>query len=160
LHYTAQLGDAHSFSTHLWQLAVEQQVPYAGHGVVTADGAAWIWRLVADLFPCSTQIVDGYDASQPVSSLAQARFPNAPPQAQGWGRHLKQCLWEGEGGQVIAQVAAAGLPTGYFEQHQRRMDYPAFRAQGYPIGSGTTESGVKQYQHRFCAAGMRWSRRG
>jgi hypothetical protein len=40
------------------------------------------------------------------------------------------------------------------------MDDPTFRAQGYPIGSGTTESGVKQYQQRFCAAGMRWSRRG
>jgi hypothetical protein len=160
LRYTAYLGGVEGFSAVLWQLAVQQQVPYAGHVVVTADGAGWIWRLAADLFPCSTQIVDWYHASQQVSALAKTRFPDAPHQARLWGQHLKQCLWEGKCRQVAAQAAAVGLATGYFEQHQRRMDYPAFRAQGYPIGSGTTESGVKQYKHRFCAAGMRWSRRG
>ena len=160
LHYTAQLGGVADFSAALWQLAVQQQVPYAGHVVVTADGAAWIWRLAADLFPCSTQIVDWYHASQQVSALVQASFPDAPQTAQAWREQLKQRLWQGECWQVLAQLHSAGLPTGYFEEHQRRMDYPAFRAQGYPIGSGTTESGVKQYKHRFCAAGMRWSRSG
>ena len=160
LHYTAQLGGVEAFATVLWQLAVQQRVPYAGHVVVTADGAAWIWRLAADLFPCSTQIVDWYHASQQVSTLAQAHFPDAPQQAQAWGEDLKQCLWQGACWQVIAQTRAAGLPSGYFEEHQRRMDYPAYRAQGYPIGSGTTESGVKQYKQRFCGAGMRWSRLG
>jgi hypothetical protein len=95
-----------------------------------------------------------------VSALAQARFPNAPDQAQIWAQALKQWLWDGESWRVIAQARAVGLPTSYFEQHQRRLDDPAFRAQGYPMGSGTTESGVKHYKQRFCAAGMRWSRRG
>lgn len=160
LHYTAQLGGVDAFATPLWQLAVQQQVPYAGHVVITADGAAWIWRLAADLFPCSTQIVDWYHAAQQVSALAQARFPDSSLEAQRWTEQLKRHLWQGECWQVLAQLRRAGLPTGYFEEHQRRMDYPAFRAQGYPIGSGTTESGVKQYKQRFCAAGMRWSRRG
>jgi hypothetical protein len=35
-----------------------------------------------------------------------------------------------------------------------------FRAEGYPIGSGTIESGVKQYKHRLAGPGMRWSRAG
>jgi hypothetical protein len=160
LHYSAHLGGVEAFSATLWQLAVQQQVPYAGHVAVTADGAAWIWRLAADLFPCSTQIVDWYHAAQQVSALAQTRFPDAPQEAQRWGEQLKHHLWQGECWQVLAHLRAAGLPTTYFEEHQRRMDYPAFRAQGYPIGSGTTESGVKQYKHRFCAAGMRWSRLG
>jgi hypothetical protein len=160
LHYTAQLGGVDAFATALWQLAVQQQVPSAGQVVVTADGAAWIWRLATNLFPCSTQIVDWYHASQQLSTLAQARFPDSPRAAQDWAEQLKHQLWRGECWQVIAQARAAGLPTGYFEEHQRRMDYPAFRAQGYPIGSGTTESAVKQYKHRFCGAGMRWSRTG
>lgn len=160
LHYTAQLGGVDAFATTLWQLAVQQGVPYAGQVVVTADGAAWIWRLAADLFPCSTQIVDWYHASQQLTALAQARFPDTLPQAQQWAETLKHHLWQGECWQVIAQAHAAGLPAGYFEEHQRRMDYPAFRAQAYPIGSGTTESGVKQYKQRFCGAGMRWSRSG
>ena len=160
LHYTAQLGGVEAFSSALWQLAVQQQVPYAGQVVVTADGAAWIWRLAADLFPCSTQIVDWYHAVQQLSALAQARFPDAPQQAHAWGQHLQQSLWQGQCWHIIDQARTAGLSTGYFEEHQRRMDYPAFRAQGYPIGSGTTESGVKQYKQRLCAAGMRWSRTG
>jgi hypothetical protein len=31
-----------------------------------------------------------------------------------------------------------------------------FREEGFPIGSGTVESGVKQFKQRFCATGMRW----
>ena len=31
---------------------------------------------------------------------------------------------------------------------------------GYPIGSGTVESGVKQFKARLTGAGMRWSRPG
>jgi hypothetical protein len=160
LHYTAHLGSVDEFAAKLWRLAVAQQVPTAGHVVITADGAPWIWRLVADLFPCSTQIVDWYHACQQLSSLAQTRFPTHPQQALQWCKHLQDHLWQGECWQVIAQLQAANLNPRYFIQHQRRMNYPDFQAQAYPIGSGTTESGVKQYKHRLCGTGMRWSRSG
>lgn len=44
----------------------------------------------------------------------------------------------------------------YFERHQRRMQYLEFREEGLPIGSGTVESGVKQFKQRLCGTGMRW----
>jgi hypothetical protein len=81
LHYTAVVGSHQTFATALWQLAVDQQIPYAGHVAVTADGATWIWRLAADLFPCSTQIIDWYHAAQHLNDLAQARFPDDSSQA-------------------------------------------------------------------------------
>ena len=31
--------------------------------------------------------------------------------------------------------------------------------EGYPIGSGTVESGVKQFKGRLTGPGMRWTRR-
>jgi hypothetical protein len=68
LPYTAYWGGMEGFAAALWQLALQPHVAYAGQVGVTADGAAWIWRLAADLFPCSTQIVDGYPARQPVSA--------------------------------------------------------------------------------------------
>jgi hypothetical protein len=37
------------------------------------------------------------------------------------------------------------------------MQYPVFRADGYPIGSGSVESGIKQYKARLTGPGMRWS---
>jgi len=38
------------------------------------------------------------------------------------------------------------------------MQYQEFQENGYPIGSGTVESGVKQFKARLTGAGMRWSR--
>ncbi|MBI5668055.1 MAG: hypothetical protein HZC41_08595 [Chloroflexi bacterium] len=46
--------------------------------------------------------------------------------------------------------------TSYFETHQRRMQYLEFREDSFPIGSGTVESGVKQFKQRLTGAGMRW----
>lgn len=158
LRYTACLGSADDFAPHLWRLAVQQQVPYAGHVAVTADGASWIWRLSADLFPQSTQIVDWYHAAQQAATLAQTRFPSDPLAAQRWHGTLKRYLWQGEVWKLSAQAQAHGLSPGYFISHQHRLDYPDYRAAGYPVGSGTTESGVKQYKQRLCGPGMRWNR--
>ena len=45
----------------------------------------------------------------------------------------------------------------YFDRHQRRMQYLEFREEGFPIGSGTVESGVKQFKQRLAGPGMRWN---
>ena len=42
--------------------------------------------------------------------------------------------------------------------HKRRMQYQTCLEEGYPIGSGTVESGVKQFKSRLSGPGMRWSR--
>jgi hypothetical protein len=46
----------------------------------------------------------------------------------------------------------------YFQTHERRMQYQEFREQGYPIGSGAVESGIKRFKHRLSGPGRRWSR--
>lgn len=162
MHYTAVLGSVEQFAPALWALAVEQNVPYAGHVAVTADGAAWIWNVTADLFPCSAQIVDWYHATQHLAEAAQARYPTDAQAAHTWTTQLKDYLIKDAVWKVIAALHAAGLVShaAYFEEHQYRMLYALFRAEGYPIGSGTIESGVKQYKHRLAGPGMRWSRPG
>jgi hypothetical protein len=163
-HYTATLSGVDDFSAALWRLAVQHGVPYAGHVAVTADGAPWIWAVATDLFPCSTQIVDWYHAAQHIDQAVQARYPNdsQATDAQRWSETLKADLFHGECFKVIRALHTAQLPdqAAYFETHQYRMHYPTFRAEGFPIGSGSTESAVKQYKHRFCGPGMRWSRHG
>jgi len=164
LHYTASLGGVDQFSAALWCLAVQHKVPYAGHVAVTADGAAWIWGLTDDLFPCSAQIVDWFHAAQHIDAAAQARFPadTQVDEAKRWAETLKALLFRGDCFKVITALKQANLHdyASYFETHKHRMQYPVFRAEGFPIGSGSTESGVKQYKHRLCGPGMRWSRRG
>lgn len=162
MQYTAVLGTVEHFAPALWALAVEQNVPYAGQVAVTADGAPWIWNLTADLFPCSTQIVDWYHATQHLAAAAQARYPTDAQAAQRWTDLLKAYLIKDEVWRIIVALHAVGLAqhAAYFEEHRYRMLYAMFRAEGYPIGSGVIESGVKQYKYRLSGPGMRWSRSG
>lgn len=160
--YTAVLGDVPQFAQALWQVAVQQQVPTAHTSSVTADGADWIWNLAADLFPDSVQIVDWYHARQHLAAAAQALHPTHPDKATAWLKHHTNDLFQGRLHYITEALDHAGLAdhSRYFHTHQRRMQYQEFREDGYPIGSGTVESAVKQHKARLTGAGMRWSRTG
>ncbi len=47
----------------------------------------------------------------------------------------------------------------YLRRHARWMDYPRYRRQGLPIGSGVTEAACKTvFTQRLKRSGMRWNR--
>jgi hypothetical protein len=160
--YRAILGDVKAFAPAFWALAVQRGVPQAADVVTTADGAEWIWNVTDDLFPQSAQIVDWYHATQHVALAAAALYPNDEKAAQRWQQERREALYLGQIDRIIAPLEAAGLASEahYFQTHQRRMQYQEFREEGYPIGSGTVESGIKQFKQRLTGAGMRWSRPG
>jgi hypothetical protein len=160
--YTAVLGDVTAFAPALWKLAVDKEVPLAARSSVTADGAAWIWNLVADYFPDSVQIVDWYHADEHLATAAHALFPDDDAQAARWRRQMHTPLFLGEAWKIAQNLQPAGLDdhAAYFHTHYRRMQYQDFREEGYPIGSGTVESGCKQFKARLTGPGMRWSRPG
>jgi len=163
LRYVAVVGDATAFSRALWVLAWQHGVPYAGRSAVVSDGASWIWHLAADLFPTSRQIVDWYHATDHLAQVAAAAYPQDPQAAQHWFRQQSALLYRGEIWKLRQECRRAGVEeahTRYFHTHQRRMQYQAFRAEGFPIGSGSVESGIKQYKARLTGPGMRWSRAG
>jgi hypothetical protein len=158
--YTAVLGSVEEFAPALWHLAVEHLIPQAFSSSVTADGAEWIWNLAADYFPDSTQIVDWFHACQHLAEAASALFPNDPDMARRWLDRRRDDLYQGQIHRITVRLEQAGLSdyARYFDHHQRRMQYQAFHEDGYPIGSGTVESGVKQFKARLAGPGMRWSR--
>jgi hypothetical protein len=160
MRYCGVLGDVEAFEPALWALAVKHDIPYAGVVVVTADGAAWIWRLADNYFPCAAQVVDWYHACHHLAEAAQARFSNDLTAAQSWTETLKSHLFKGEIHLIREQFSRYTLANygDYFEAHERRMQYAQFRAAGFPIGSGAVESGVKQFKQRLSGPGMRWSR--
>ena len=50
---------------------------------------------------------------------------------------------------------------GYFANQVHRMDYPAYRAKGWCIGSGVVESACKRVVgQRLKGGGMRWGEDG
>lgn len=158
--YRAVIGSVTDFEDYLWALAVKHGVPYAGQIIVVADGATWIWRLVNDLFPVCTQILDYYHAKQHLAQAAQACYPDDDAASQSWFQQMTECLFQGEIWKIIASLENHGQAASYFVNQQRRMQYQQFQADGYPIGSEAVESAIKQFKHRLSGAGMRWSRAG
>jgi hypothetical protein len=158
--YTAVLGDVDDFKAAMWALAVDQDIPCATFSCLTADGATWIWNLAPDLFPDSIQIVDWYHATEHLAKAAHALHPDDKDMALKWYWRMQTPLYRGEVWKIIRALEQNQLEghARYFHNHQRRMQYHKFRADGYPIGSGTVESGIKQYKARLTGAGMRWSR--
>jgi hypothetical protein len=158
--YTAMLGSVSEFAPMFWRLAVEQHIPQSDDTSVTADGAEWIWNLAMDLFPDSLQIVDWFHACQHLSLASSALFPDDVERAKGWYAHRLDDLFHGAAASIALELECADFSdhAHYFRVHQRRMQYQEFREDGYPIGSGTVESAIKQFKSRLAGAGMRWSR--
>lgn len=161
IHYTAVLGSKETFTPALWALAVAQKVPTAKERAVVGDGALWVWNVAEDICPDARQIVDWFHALQHLADAANSLYPHekdTKTRAQ-WLTTYKDHLYMGRVHKIIATLRRRGqadLAT-YFERHRRRMQYLEFREEGFPIGSGTVESGVKQFKQRLTGTGMRWN---
>lgn len=160
VNYTAVLGSKDAFTPALWALAVEHQVPTARKRACVGDGALWVWNVAEDVCPDGRQIVDWFHAVEHLSEAAHAAYPEEKDdkKRKRWLRTYKDHLYMGRIHKIIRVLTKRGHPDQaiYFERHQRRMQYHQFREEGLPIGSGTVESGVKQFKQRLCGTGMRW----
>lgn len=159
--YTAVLGSKDDFTPALWALAVEHQIPTARKRASVGDGALWVWNVAEDVCPDATQIVDWFHAVEHLSDAAHALYPDEKDakKRQRWLKTYKDHLYMGRIHKIMRVLTKRGhlQQAIYFERHQRRMQYHQFREAGLPIGSGTVESGVKQFKQRLCGTGMRWN---
>lgn len=161
VHYTSVLGTKDEFTPALWALAVEHDLPTARERAVVGDGALWIWNVAEDVCPDGRQIVDWFHAVQKLSAVAQALYPDEADgkKRQRWFKAMKKHLYQGRIHKIINALNKRKRDdlALYFVRHQRRMQYQQFREECWPLGSGTVESGVKQFKHRLTGAGMRWN---
>jgi hypothetical protein len=140
--------------------------------LVVADGAMWIWNLVADRFGTASQRLDFYHASQHLWAVAHALHPQDAQAAQQWIEPLLKKLKTGRAVKVIAELkavtkrlrakrrATAQSELEYFQTHRGRLDYHTAIKRGQPLGSGAIESTCRQYQCRFKRPGQFWTRSG
>lgn len=160
VHYTAVLGSKDEFSPALWALALEQDVPTAQQRATVGDGALWVWNVAEAVCPDGAQIVDWFHAVEHLSDAAHILYPDEKDEKKRkrWFKTYKDHLYMGRIHKIIGALTKQDHPelATYFERHQRRMQYHQFREEGLPIGSGTVESGVKQFKQRLCGTGMRW----
>ena len=170
--YCAGLEGADAF----WP-RVMREVARAGWGrgvrtvVVLGDGADWIWRQArCQLRRAGVEVVevlDFYHACEHLAAAAAAVFGAGSLRARDWLARQRHALRH-EGPAPVRRALAALRPAaaaadvvrrvrGYLRTHAARMDYPAFRARRFPIGSGAIESTAKNLvQARQVQAGMRW----
>jgi hypothetical protein len=152
----------------VWATGFARHADQALELVFVADGAEWIGRIVARLYPHAIQIVDWYHACTYLTTLAAAAFSDQA-QAQTWLAQQQTALWEGY--LVTVFHACRALTTqapqavrdalSYFAHNRTRLRYAKFRAMGLQIGSGSMESGCKQIGlERLKIAGARWSEDG
>lgn len=169
--YVAHLGGPEVFGQQLWAQAQARHWSQAADTVVLGDGAAWIWNLAREHFYDSVQIVDWYHAKQHLCQAANLLHGEGTPAAQQWVKTQATLLFEGHADRLASRITQQAHPkrkvavalrqhAGYFRDNQRRMQYLERREDNYPIGSGSAESGCKQFRARFTGPGMRWSRAG
>lgn len=148
--------------------------------VVLGDGGNWIDPLTHRERLCDQRIVDFYHAAEHLYEAAEAVWPKDTGKAKRLGEQLKGYLRDGEVDRVITilreHAERLGPPqkqdgpehprrvvannVGYFEKHRRHMDYPTYRRKGWPIGSGVTEAGVKQFNKRVKGTDQFWTEDG
>jgi hypothetical protein len=167
--YVAVLGGPDTFGRMVWAEAVRREFPEAGDSQVLGDGAVWIWNLSGEHFSGSRQLVDWYHAKEHLFSAANGVYGEGSAKAQQWVKAMETPLYQGRATRIAEELKslaqthrrigkALRTEAGYFQNNQRRMQYQETREDGFPIGSGMAESGIKQFRARFTGPGMRWNR--
>lgn len=171
LSYTVHLGGPEAVGWQLWTEAERRGWRHAPEGLVIGDGAPWIWNLRDEHFPGTAMLVDWYHATEHLHTVKHSLYPEDSAAATRWYNTQEKALYQGHADQVARVIAKASPSTPeagetcrkaaeYFRNNHRRMQYLPLRNEGWPIGSGMIESGVKRFKTRFDGAGMRWSRAG
>jgi len=164
-----------------WMLRVEAEhrgYCRAKERLFLGDGARSVRELKDMHFSDATFILDWAHAVEHLSNSSKAAFGEGSSQARDWYEQHKQKLWDGEVDPIILELqrlsALRGKPTeddmegsprrilhrdanSYFPNNKDAMNYPAFRAKGWPIGSGVVESAVKQFAIRLKGSEKFWN---
>jgi Uncharacterised protein family (UPF0236) len=136
--------------------------------VVLGDGAPWIWKLAAELFPGAIEILDRFHAKEHLSVVAKSVWGPASDLGRHWATKRYDEL---DGGDVDAVLAAlhghaatndeARKCIGYIQTNRSRMRYPQFQAMGLCTSTGVLEAGCGvAIGARLKCSGMHWTVRG
>lgn len=143
----------------------------AGAVLAVADGAPWIWNVVADRWAGAHQLLDFYHASQHLWGLGQLLHPKDETTRRAWVEERLHRLRHGKEQAVLAEIAALPRRRGaagrmirreqnYFAEQAARMSYQKLARRGWPIASGAVESGCRSRQCRRKRPGQFWTRQG
>lgn len=137
-----------------------------------ADGAPCLWRMASERLPGALQIQDFWHVAEHLYELARGLWPGDGAEAEEAGGRWKTMLSEGRVEAIIEELEGLRKGSrgakrklldekiGYLGDGKHRMDYPRYRAEGWPIGSGAVEATCKHLiKERLRVTGARWRRK-
>src|SRR2546427_7951310 len=170
LSYFSRLADADTFGRLALIETQRRGTESAGEVAAVTDGAEWVQGFIDWHRPDAVRILDFPHAAQRLGPIAQAVWGTAEASATAWVVERTKQLKEHGPGELLTEIEALlqahpeaeGLAehAGYLRKREGQMQYPTYRAQGLPIGSGPVESANKLVvEARLKGAGMHWERR-
>jgi hypothetical protein len=139
--------------------------------VAVQDGALWIQSFIDYHCPQAVRVIDFAHAQEYVATVGRAIHGAETEAFQQWYTRMSRQLGRQPPQRTVNDLQlmyrqhphhpegeAIELAIRYLEKRLPMIDYPRFRRQQIPIGSGNVESGHKVVmQQRMKQAGMRWA---
>jgi hypothetical protein len=169
LSYFAQLAEAETFSQAAIIETHRRGLERAEAVCAVLDGAEWLQGLVDDHRADAVRILDFAHAAEYISQIGQAVAQAGTTLPATWLTDQLHTLKHEGPPKVLADLRelAVSHPAleavqealRYLEKRVPQMQYPHYQAAGWPIGSGSVESGHKVVmQARLKGPGMHWAR--
>jgi hypothetical protein len=169
--FAACAGDFEDFGPEMRALAHRMGARGAKKIAFLADGAPCLWKWAEENLPGAVMIQDPWHVFDRQSKLLDDLGETGDAKRarlDGW----KETILAGRVGEVIEQLRGMKKgrrkdkkrkrieeEIGYLEKGRPRMDYPRYREDGWPIGSGAIEATCKHLvKERFNLTGARWKR--
>ena len=176
LSYFSRLAEAETF-TRLATVETQRRGTERAETVCAVnDGAAWIQGFIDVQRQDAVRILDFSHAAGYVAQVGQAVLGEGTAEFNAWlattlhelkhdspdpvMQTLRDMQRELEGGAASPEpLDTVRAAVQYLDKRRPQMDYARFQAAGYPIGSGSVESGNKVVvEARLKGAGMHWAR--
>jgi hypothetical protein len=140
----------------------------AGQVASVMDGSDWLQSFTDYHRPDAVRILDFPHAGEHIGQVGVFLYGEDTPQAQEWLKEQLHRL-KHEGPELLfrelqqlqtqhpdAQEIAGNLA--YLKKREQQIQYPRFQAAGWPIASGSVESGNKLVvEARLKGSGMHWA---
>jgi hypothetical protein len=165
----SRVAEATVFASQATAEAHRRGVTVADRVVAVTDGAEWIQGMIDLHCPDAVRILDFPHAAQRLSAIAATVWREGDPAGVAWFATQRHTLRHSGPQPVLAAIAllAAAHPNAaedmaehvaYLTKRVAMLDYPAFVAAGWPIGSGCVESANKLVvEARLKGAGKHWA---
>jgi hypothetical protein len=177
--YLAGLNTLEELGPPLRRLAAQVGMEQAEVWVALTDGGNGLEDFIHTNFgrPDVVLILDFWHAAEHLANLARTLYGADEKRVQAALAAWRHTMKHGGGAPLLATLeeleqedgdawSAAQRETweaerGYFRKNVGRMDYPAYEANGWHIGSGPVESACKTVVgQRMKSGGMRWGEDG